>query len=112
MLAQRLRHRITIQEKTYEQDSNSGENSVTWSDVLADEPAEVVPSSVREFRAAGAKQGESLGRITIRKPAFAIDHTMRVVWQGVNYQIDGVMPDPSDRRWLTIAYSQGVNDGQ
>lgn len=112
MLAQRLRHRITVQEKTYEQDSTTGENSVTWSDVLADEPAEVVPASGREFRASGAKQGETQGRITIRKPDAAIDHAMRIVWQGVNYQIDGVLPDPSDRRWLTIMYSQGVNDGE
>jgi head-tail adaptor len=117
MLSQRLRHRIYVQAKAYAQDSNTGENSVTWTNVLEGvdgegEPAEVVPASGKEFRASGLKQGETQGRITIRKPDVEIDHTMRIVWKGKNYQIDSVLPDPSDERWLTIMYSQGVNDGQ
>lgn len=113
MLGQRLRHRIDIQRKSYAQDSTTGENSVTWPDLLPDEPAEVVPASGREFRASGAKRGVTQGRITIRKPDIELDSTTdRIVWQGKNYQIDAVLPDPSDRRWLTIMYSQGLNDGE
>lgn len=120
MLAQRLRHRIDIQALTYLEDSNGepqrGEQGEllekVWADVLPNEPAEVVPQSAREFNQSAAKQSETRGRMTIRKPDVPIDSTMRVVWQGVNYQIEGVLPDPSDRRWLTIIYSTGVNDGE
>lgn len=111
MLAQRLRHRISLQERFEAQDSTSGEIEIDWIDVLANEPAEVVPKSAREFNASAAKQGETSGRITIRKPSIPVTSALRVLWNGVPYQIDGVMPDPTDARWLTILYSQGVNDG-
>lgn len=111
MLAQRLRHRITIQQQVEAQDSSTGAIEVAWADVLVDEPAEVVPKSAREFFASAEKQGETSGRIAIRK-SIEINSNMRVLWEGVPYQIDGVMPDPSNARWLTILYSQGVNDGE
>lgn len=112
MLAQRLRHRITVQSQVHSQDSTTGENSVEWEDWIPEEPAEVVPSSGREFREAGTKRGQTSGRITIRKPEALIDTSMRIIWQGREYQIEAVLPDPSDRRWLTILYTQGVNDGE
>jgi hypothetical protein len=37
---------------------------------------------------------------------------MRVVFDGNNYQISAVLPDPSNRRWLTIMAERGVNDGE
>jgi len=112
MLAQRLRHRITLQEKIEAQSSATGEIETDWIDILFEEPAEVVPKSAREFFASASKQGETSGRITIRKPDIAINSAMRVLWDGVPYQIDGVLPDPSNARWLTILYSEGVNDGE
>lgn len=120
MLGQRLRHRIDIEELAYLEDSNGeparGDQGEllekAWSPVLEDVPAEVIPQSARDFNQSAAPQSETRGRITIRKPDVVIDSTMRIVWQGVNYTIEGVLPDPSDRRWLTIVYSQGVNDGE
>lgn len=119
MLAQRLRHRIDIEVLDYLEDSNGepvrgeqGELTKEWQPVLSDVPAEVVPSSAREFRQSAAEQAQTDGRITIRRPDVAIDTTMRVLWQGQRYEIRGVLPDPSDRRWLTIVYSQGPNDGE
>ena len=112
MLTQKLRHRITIQNRTTVQDTTTGEETTVWADLLANEPAEVVAQSAREFNASQATQAETRGRITIRKPTVSINTTMRVVWNGNAYQLEGVLPDPSDARWLTLIYSQGVNDGQ
>lgn len=112
MLTQKLRHRITIQDRTTTQNTTTGEWETTWFDLLPDEPAEVVPQSAREFNASQATQAETRGRITIRKPTITIKTTMRVVWDGVPYQLEGALPDPTNARWLTLIYSQGVNDGQ
>ena len=48
-LAAKLRHRVTLQTRTGSQDATTGETTFTWSNTVADEPAEVVPLSGRVF---------------------------------------------------------------
>lgn len=110
MLTHRLRHRITLQAQTAVQDPNTGEQTVTWADWLANEPAEVVPLSGKEFVAAAANTAGVDTRMTIRHRAGVLP-TMRVVFDGHNYQVSAVLPDPSNARWLTLMCQRGVNDG-
>lgn len=110
MLAHRLRHRITIQSQTLTQDTTTGENTVSWSAFLADEPAEVVPLSGKEFISAAASQAQVDCRMTIRWQSGVLP-TMRVVFDSQNYQIRAVLPDPSNARWLTLMVQRGVDDG-
>ena len=111
MLNYKLRHRLTLQAKVKTQDPDTGEELVTWSNWLADEPAEVVPLSGREFIQSAAVQASVDTRMTIRWRS-GVEPTMRVVFDGSNYQISAVLPDPSNRRWLTIMAARGVNDGE
>lgn len=111
MIAYKLRHRITLQQQSQAQDPATGEVTVTWSAAVSDEPAEVVPLSGREFIQSGATQSGVDTRMTIRWRS-GIDPTMRVVFDGQNYNIHAVLPDPSNCRWLTIMCERGVNDGQ
>jgi SPP1 family predicted phage head-tail adaptor len=110
MLTHKLRHRITLQSQVQAQDPTTGEVTVTWQDWLADEPAEVVPLSGREFLASGANQSGVDTRMTVRWRS-GLDTTMRVVFDGQNYRLTAVLPDPSNRRWLTLMAQRGVNDG-
>lgn len=110
MLTQRLRHRVTIQEQVQTQDPNLGSVVVTWQDFLADEAAEVVPLSGREFIQSAEKQGAVDARMTLRYNA-GIVPSMRVVFDGDNYNIAAILPDASARRWLTLMVTRGPSDG-
>lgn len=100
-LAAKLRHRITLQSQVQAQDPTTGEVTVTWADAVADEPAEVVPLSGREFIQSNATQAGVDTRMTIRwRPG--IEPAMRTVFDGRNYNIHAVLPDPTNRRWLTL----------
>lgn len=110
MLTHRLRHRITIQSQGLVQDATTGEMVPSWTNWLADEPAEVVPLSGREFIAAAATQAGVTARMTIRYRAGVLP-TMRVVFDSQNYNIKAVLPDPTNSRWLTLMVERGVNDG-
>ena len=109
-LAAKLRHRITIQAQSRTQDPVTGEDLVTWADWLADEPAEVVPLSGKEFLQSAATQAQVDTRMTIRWREGVLP-TMRIVFDALNYDIHAVLPDPSNRRWLTLMVARGVNDG-
>lgn len=101
MLAPRLRHRVTFQTESQTQQSTTGAVSVAWIDYLVDEPAEFVPLSGREFLQAQTTQVEVSARVTVR---YREDLTpeMRIVFDGLAYQIQAILPDASARRWLTI----------
>ena len=111
MLNYKLRHRITLQSQVHTQDTTTGEDLVTWTNWLADEPAEVVPLSGREFIQSAAGQASVDCRMTIRYRAGVLP-TMRVVFDSQNYAIHAVLPDPSNARWLTLMVERGVSDGQ
>lgn len=110
-LAAKLRHRITLQSRVASQDATTGEATFTWTNTVADEPAEVVPLSGREFIQSGATQAQVDTRMTIRWRS-GIEPTMRVVFDGNNYELTAILPDPMNRRWLTLMCNRGVNDGQ
>ncbi len=109
MRAGKLRHRVTIQSKQHVQDPDTGEMLNDWQDV-ATTWASIEPLSVRDFIASGAEQSKVSTRIVMRYRD--IDSTMRVVYRGKIYNIEGILPDAkSGREYVTLAVSEGVNDG-
>lgn len=111
MQAGKLRHRVTIQQRSQTQDPNTGEIVTAWVDV-ATVWAAVEPLSAREFIAAQAGQSQITARATIRYTD-AVDATMRLLHNGAAYNIEGVLPDPkSGRHYLTLPLSEGVTDGR
>ena len=98
-LAHRLRHRVTIEQKTTGADA-WGQPVETW-DTVAIVPAEVWPLSGREYIAAQAEQAGVTTKITIRYQA-GIEPAMRVTHDGKTYNIRAVLPDPTARRHITL----------
>ena len=98
-LAHRLRHRITIEQKTAGADA-WGQPVETW-ETVAIVPAEVWPLSGREYIAAQAEQAGVTTKITIRYQA-GIEPAMRITHDGKTYNIRAVLPDPTARRHLTL----------
>ena len=111
MRAGRLRHRMLFQKLVPGVDPETHEPTEgIWLDV-ATVWAGIEPSSSREFVAAKGVQSEVIGRIIIRRRA-DIQADMRGVYRGQIYNIQGVLPDPgSGLDYLTLPYSEGVNDG-
>jgi len=109
-LAFKLRHRIIIQSLEVIMDSNDGSQSEEWINVTGNEPAEIYPLSGREFIAAQAIQAGVSTRITIRYRS-DIQPSMRIVHEGIYYNIKAVLPDPTLRRHLTLMCDSGVNNG-
>lgn len=110
MQAGKLRHRVRLQAPGRTQDPDTGEMRDGWTTVKT-VWASVEPLSVREFISAQAAQSEVSARIVIRYRE-GVDATMRVLHRGKVYNIQGVLPDDeSGREYLTLAVSEGVNDG-
>lgn len=109
MLAQRLRHRATIQQQVATVNGDGEPLGFAWTNFREDIPAEIVPLSGREFLAANAEQAETSARATIRfDPDITPD--MRIVFDGLAYNILSVLPDPTYRRHLTLMLSKGLRD--
>lgn len=109
MLAARLRHRVNIQALTVDQDTETGAQIEAWTDISTNTPAEVWPMSGREFIAAQSIQAGISTKITIRYQE-GIEPTMRVVHEGLNYNIKAVLPDPTLRRHILLMCESGVSD--
>jgi SPP1 family predicted phage head-tail adaptor len=109
-LAQRLRHRVDIQEFTTTQDSETGAVTEDWATVHENAAAEIWPMSGREFVAAQSIQAGVNTKITIRWTD-GIVPAMRVVHGTDIYNIKAVLPDPSLRRHLLLMAEKGVNNG-
>lgn len=114
MIAPRLRHRVDIQNVTFTQDPVTGDMADGWATIRANDepliPAEIMLMSGREFVAAQAIQAGVNTKITIRwrddvKPI------MRVIHEGVTYNIKAVLPDPTLRRHITLMCEGGINLG-
>ncbi|RYE50993.1 MAG: head-tail adaptor protein [Rhizobiaceae bacterium] len=110
MRAGKLRHHVTIQRAEFSQDPVTGEITPSWVEV-AKVWAAIEPLSAREFIAAAASQSEVAARIVIRyRPG--ITSTMRVLYRGKIYNIQGVLADmESGLDYLTLPCSEGVSDG-
>ncbi len=104
-LAHRLRHRVTIEQLATARDEFGGvvESWIT----VAIVPAEVWPLSGREFVAAQATQAGVTTRITIRYQA-GIEPEMRIMHDGVAYNIKAVLPDPTLKRHITLMCETGI----
>lgn len=112
MQAGKLRHRCTIERPSQGQDPNTGAMVPGWEEVAKAWMA-IEPLSVRGFIAANATQSEVTGQLVMRyRPGLQVDSSMRVRKGSTIYNIEGVLPDNrSGREYLTLPYSQGVNDG-
>lgn len=116
MQAQRYRHRIELQEKLSEQDSD-GAISYTWETVQLDSetfldavPAEVLTGPGREFQAANTKQAETTARIKLHWfPGLSPE--WRVLWDGKVYDIQSIETDATARREYRLRCRDGVSDG-
>lgn len=101
-------HRITIQSLVASQDGTTGIITETWA-MFAVVSADVRPSSVREFVAAGISDSKVSAAIEIDyldgiKPSMRILHGAHV------YNVEGVLPDPnSGIEWLTLPVSEVQN---
>lgn len=109
--AGRLRHRITIQRPKTNQDPDTGSTTTQWVTVWEDVPAEIAPSSVREFVASQQMQSQVTARVMIRyRDGLTAD--MRILHRSKVYNPQGWLPDPeSGLEYLTAPCSEGVNDG-
>lgn len=114
MIAPRLRHRVDVQEFSTTQDSETGAVVEAWTSILSSNDeliaAEISPLSGKEFVAAQSIQASINTRITIRWMDNVVP-TMRVVHDGVIYNIRAVLPDPTLRRHITLMCESGVNNG-
>jgi SPP1 family predicted phage head-tail adaptor len=113
--AGKLRHRVRLERPTYTQDTTTGEQVLTWTQV-ATVSAAIEPLSAREFIAGQAMQSNIDTRITIRhrddvKASWRAVHMVNGV-AGRIYNIHGPLPDKdSGREYDTLPCSQGVNTG-
>jgi SPP1 family predicted phage head-tail adaptor len=120
MLSQRLRFRVDIQRPTQVRDPEDGSFSTSWVSILTPDelddvgdpalPAEIVALSGRELLAAAAEQADITTRIVIRYRT-DVRADMRLVHDGLRYNIRAVIPDPKRAMWLTLMCTSGVNDG-
>lgn len=110
--AGRLRHRVEVQRKETEVDSDDGIVAEYWVNAFGRLlSADIKPLSGRELLAAHAVSSRVSTRIVMR---YRRDVTaeMRVLHRDTIYAIDAVVPDPdSGRRWMTLQCSSGVNEG-
>jgi len=89
MQAGRLRHRITIEQKSVQRGAQGGE-VVTWTAFAANVPAEAEPMSGREYVTLRAGQADITIRFRLRYLA-GVNPAMRVNWNGDPYEIEDVI---------------------
>lgn len=107
--AGKYRHRITLRVKERVRLPLGGDRD-EWIDWRADLPAEVVPLSGREFTAASAEHGQVTARMEIPYLPGVVN-TMCVLFDGQQYAIRAVLPDPTARQHLTLMVDAGLSDG-
>lgn len=110
--AGRLRHRVTIEQRSDVQDSTTGAMVPSWTVFADGVPAAIEDLSVREFLSGQALQSAVTTRITIRyMGGLTADMRIRDA-AGRVYNPHGFLADKdSGRVYLTIPCSEGVNDG-
>jgi SPP1 family predicted phage head-tail adaptor len=116
MDAKRYRQRITNEAR---QDGRGalGQVVVTWVDAfpaitaMGGIAAQVLTGPGREFRAAGGEQAETAARINLRYIP-GIEQSMRVLWDGLIYNIRSIEFDATGRREVRLICDEGVNDGR
>lgn len=112
MLSQRLRHRVTFQQRTDVQDEWTLEPSVTWANVSGwvNVPAEVLTGPGREAITGGAKHTEIAARINLRKRD-GISTQWRVIWNSNTYDITSIEYDYTGEREMRLICKGSIGDG-
>lgn len=104
-----MRFRVTIQQKVRVKDSN-GITSDTWTNVATSVPAQVYAISGRELEAVAQHVAQYNVRIVIYKRT-DINESMRIVFDGRNYDIKDIIPDPTNNVYLTMMCKTGYANG-
>jgi SPP1 family predicted phage head-tail adaptor len=113
MRAADLRHRVSIQQRSVEQDSFGGQSDV-WTEVLT-VWAHIQPLNGRELMAAQAVQSETTHSITLRyntpfsRPADVTK--LRIVWNGRVFNIGASINEDERNRQVVLSAVEGLNDG-
>lgn len=118
MRAGDLRRRVAIQARTSTQDS-WGQQSTSWTDVLANVPAMIEPMSGREREVAAAINAEVDTRITVRYHAAlanpVVTASYRVVYVNAGgtriYNIANVRNIDERNRTIELMAVEGLNEG-
>lgn len=115
-LTNRLRHRVSIEERVEVRDEETGVLNYTWAPVVAGGvtlqavPAEVLTGPGREMAGAGTKLAEASARVQLRWfPGLRED--MRIVWEGQPFDIVSIETDRTARREYRLRVKSGVTDG-
>ena len=115
MNAGKLPHRIRIESSTETQDQKTGHITNEWSE-FATVWGKLEPLSTKDILQAQAINSTMSARCKIRysKKAIQIDSTMRVLFRGKYWKIDGEpMPDnESGLEWLTLNLAEGESSWQ
>lgn len=106
----RLRHRVDIELKDQTQDPVTGEVTYDWVTFLANVPAEVLTGAGNEKNVSGSKYADTTARINMRWFPGLLP-TMRIVWEGREFDILGIETDRTDRREYRLKCQDGLNDG-
>ena len=108
MRAGDLNQRITLQSRLPGQNV-LGEATGSWADV-ATVWAQAQPLRGREWFAAGQMQQSTDVRFRIHWRS-DVTQSMRLVWRGEPYSIDGVIDVDGGRHTLEIMATKGIRDG-
>jgi SPP1 family predicted phage head-tail adaptor len=116
LAAGRLRHRVSIKEKTLVTiNPDTGEKGYVWIEVALVWAA-IEPLSAREFIASQQMDSKVTARIVMRyragmHAAMRLDHMVNGSIAAI-YNPEGFLADPdSGLEYLTVPVSTGVNDG-
>lgn len=101
MIIGSLRQRITIESFTTTRDPVSGSEIESWSTYLADVPAAFLPLSGKEYLSASAEQAGITSKVIIRYDS-GVNSKMRIVFDGVTYEIKEIFPDATARQYLIM----------
>lgn len=104
MLAQRLRHQVTLQSQSTSLDSYGG-NVGTWSTV-ATVRAGIEPIGGTEALRNGQNAGEQMVRVVLRYRA-GVTPQMRILWGSTIYTIVAVANRDSANRMLELTCNTG-----
>ena len=115
MQSGKLPHRITIEHFEETQNQETGYVSRTWAE-FTKVWGKLEPLSTKDQLAAQAVSSKMTARCRIRysSKAIQIDSTMRVMFRGKYWKIDGdPMPDnQSGLEWLTLNLAEGEDAWQ
>jgi SPP1 family predicted phage head-tail adaptor len=111
-IGKKLRHRVTIQQRTNTRDATTGEDVLTWADLYTNVAAAIEPLSVREFITSRSEHTQLTARIVIRYRS-GLDSSVRIVHGSTIYNPQGFLADPdSGIEYLTAPCSEGTNTGE